>query len=361
MSRGEALLRPAGWGILGTGTVAREFAAGLGHIPAARLVAVGSRDLATAQAFAAFSGAVRAHGSYEALVADPAVDVVYIATPHVFHHQHCLLALQAGKAVLCEKPFASDAGEAREVAALAKQKNLFCMEAMWMHFVPAMRYAIDRVATGDLGPARMLMADFGVPTVVERGGRFFSAELGGGALMDRGVYPLALAWRLFGRPDQVESVASLAATGVDEQCAIALRYPGGELATLSATLTGYAANQAVITCSGGRLTIGEPLCRPDRVAVARAPVALRGGAQPIRQPSLKDRIRANPVLRRLRGFLPGRERTQRIPYLGNGYTHEAIEVMRCLAAGETQSAVWPLEHTLGVMDTLDRVRACWRH
>ncbi len=356
----KSRLRSIGWGILGTGAVAREFASGLRYAEGARLVAVGSRDAEKARAFASFFGAARAHGSYDDLMANPEVDVVYIATPHVFHHAHCMMALHAGKAVLCEKPFTTNAAEAREVIALAREKNLFCMEAMWMHFLPAMQEAVNRLASGNLGRPRMLSADFGVPAAAGQGSRFFSAELDGGALMDRGVYPLALAWRLFGRPDRVESVASFASTGVDDQCAIAMHYQGGELATLSATLSGYTANQAVITCSAGRLTIGEPLCRPDEVGVAYAPAAQSAGAQPFRRPSLKDRIRANRIVRHLRGFLPGRERTQRIPYLGNGYTHEAIEVMRCLGDGETQSKVWPLEHTLGVMDTLDLVRACWR-
>jgi len=346
------------WGILGTGRMARDFAAGLRYVGGAELAAIGSRAAAKSALFARMTGARRAHGSYEALVSDPELDVVYVATPHAMHKSHCLLALEAGKAVLCEKPFTLDAEEAKAVIAVARRRKLFCMEAMWMHFLPGMQKAVELIRTGAIGEARMLTADFGYPTEFDPQGRSFNAALGGGALLDRGVYPLALAWRLFGKPDQVNAMARFAPTGVDEHCAVTIKYPGGQIAVLSATLTGCAANEAVIIGSEGRITIHEPFCRPDHLTVSRAPM-LTADERPMAIPGLRDRLRASRLARRLRRLLPGRAKDVRVPYLGNGFNYEASEVVRCLAEGLTESPVWPLDQTAGVMQTLDLVRSRW--
>jgi predicted dehydrogenase len=347
-----------GWGILGTGRAARDFAAGLRHVPGAALAAVGSRSAAKAQQFALASGARRACGSYEELVADPGVDVVYVATPYALHKQHSLLALEAGKALLCEKPFASDAGEALEVIAAARRRRLFCMEAMWMHFLPGMQKAMDLIESGAIGEPRMLMADFGVPSECDPQSGPFSAALGGGAMMDRGVYPVALAWRLFGKPERVDAMATLAPTGVDEQSSAMIRYPGGQIATLSATLTGYAANEALIAGTKGRIVIREPLCRPERLTLSRAP-APAGEASASGAASLRQRLQSNRWARRLRRLLPDRAKTLHLPYTGNGFNYEASEVVRCLGAGALESRVWSLDQTAGVMQTLDLIRSRW--
>ena len=192
--------RPIRWGILGTGRVAGRFAQALRELDDARLLAAGSRRLATAEAFARHHGVERAYGSYAQLAADPDLDIVYVASPHALHREHSLLCLEAGRAVLCEKPFALNATEAREVIASARSRGLFCMEAMWTRFLPAMRRLTELVDAGAIGELRMVTAQLGFPSEPDPSSRLFDPALGGGALLDLGVYPLALASQLLGRP-----------------------------------------------------------------------------------------------------------------------------------------------------------------
>lgn len=352
---------PVRWGILGTGRVAADFAVGLRSVPNAQLAAVGSRAQATAERFAAAFPGARAHGSYAALVADAGVDVVYVATPHSRHKEDALLVLGAGKALLCEKPFATSAAEAEEIVRAARQAGLFCMEAMWMRFMPAMLKAQELVRSGAIGELRMLTADFGAPADPDPAHRFFNPALGGGALLDRGIYPLSLAHQLFGAPQQVRGTLSLTKSGVDEQVAALLSFPGGQIAAISATLSGYAANEAVLIGTTGRITIHEPLCRPDRLSLRKAPMPASGPAgPPSRKDQLKSALRNNPLLRAARDLLPGRSGTIRVPYAGNGYGHEAEEVGRCLAAGLTESPRMPLDETVAILRTLDLIRAASR-
>jgi predicted dehydrogenase len=251
-----------------------------------------------------------------------------------------------------------DAREAKAVIAVARQQGLFCMEAMWMQFIPGMQRALELIRAGAIGEPRMLTADFGYPTAYDPEGRSFNAALGGGAMLDRGVYSLALAWRLFGRPDSVNAISTLGPTGVDEHSSAIIKYPGGEIAMLSATLTGYATNEAVIVGTAGRLTIHEPFCRPDRLTIAQTPkVAFE--EHPLAEPSLKERLRSSRFARRVRRLLPGRAKTIHVPYTGNGFNYEALEVVRCLAGGRLESPVWPLDQTVGVMQTLDLIRSRW--
>jgi predicted dehydrogenase len=351
----------ARWGILGTGWVANEFAKGLRYVSNAQLTAVGSRSPEKAAKFAGVFHVPHAHGSYEALVGDADVDVVYIATPHSRHKTDCLMAFAAGKAVLCEKPFAIDANEAEQVINAARSQGIFCMEAMWMRFMPAIRKAHEIVRSGAIGQVRMLTADFGVPTVFDPAHRAFNAALGGGALLDRGVYPLSLAFELFGAPTSVRSSVHMMQTGVDEHASVLLGYAGGQIAAISATLTGYAANEAVIIGTEGRLTIHEPLCRPDRITLRKAPHIGGGGSG---HDSLKQRMKSalknSAMLRRMHELLLCRSGSLNVPYEGNGYNHEAAEVGRCLAAGQTESSLMPLDETLEIMRTLDLIRAQWR-
>jgi predicted dehydrogenase len=344
-----------GWGVIGTGRVARDFAEGLRSIPGARLVAVCSKQKQNADTFARIWRADHATSTCEDLVTNAKVDVVYVATPHAMHKHHAALALDAGKAVLCEKPFTASGAEALAVIKLARQRKLFCMEAMWMHFLPAMRKAIEMIQSGVIGEPQMLTADFGVPTRFDPHNRFFDAKQGGGAMLDRGVYPIALAWRLFGKPDKVEALCALGATGVDTTSAVIMRYASGPIAMLGGTLTGYGSNEAVIVGTEGRITIHEPLCRPDSFSIARAPLS-SAEASAIEKPALKERLRSSALLRLLRRFLPGRERHVRVPYQGNGYNYEAEEVMRCIKSGVIESEVWPLDSTAGVMEILDSIR-----
>lgn len=314
------------WGILGPGSIAHPFADGLRALPDARLVAVGSRNKARAQAFADQFQIPNRHDTYEALVADPDVDVIYVATPHSFHREHCLLALRAGKAVLCEKPFTINAAEAQEVVAEARSRHLFLMEGMWSRFYPLMDRVRALLAEGAIGDARLVEADFGFRTDFNPQSRLFDPNLGGGALLDVGVYVISLASMILGTPDRITGLATLCATGVDEQAVMALGYPNGALATLSTAITTNTRHRATIYGTGGRMTLHSPWWKPERMTLAR----------------------------------DGQEdRDVHLPMTGTGFNYEAAEVQRCLRAGLTESRILPLDETLTVMRTLDTLRAQW--
>ncbi len=327
------------WGILGTGSVAGKFAQDLGLLPDAQLLAVASRSQTKAEAFAGRSKIPLAYSSYEQLVNNPDIDVVYIATPNVYHKEHCLLALESGKAVLCEKPFALNASEARAVIDQAHRKQLFCMEAMWMRFVPAiatLRELIDSQVIGDICQVTMQLG-FAFP--FDPNHRVFDPKLGGGALLDLGVYPLSLASSLLGTPTAVQSDAVIGATGVDEKVAMVLRYPQDRQGLLAASLRNQTSNDAVIVGSEGYIRVHAPLYCPQSLSVHQM------GSR-----SLWMRLK--------RRLFPWSERLDR-QVQGTGYQFQAIEVMRCLLAGEPESPMMPLEETLSILETMDAVRQQW--
>lgn len=355
------------WGILGSGQVARGFAAGLKAVPGTELAAVASRDPKNAKAFAAQYNATRAHATYADLVRDPNVDVIYVATPHQRHLEDCLLCLDHNKAVLCEKPFTVNAQQAREVIAAARRHRLFCMEAMWMRFIPAIRKAKALVESGAIGEVRYLNADFGVPNQFDPRSRFFDPQQGGGALLDLGVYPLSLAYMLLGAPESVVSQAALGKTGVDDQSAILLGYKGGQLAVLSASLRTLTPQAAVITGSKGSITINPPFYCPTSLTltsfVEYAPPS-KGSAGA--GGGLISKVSEHPLLgkayraaRKVAKQVLRPTRTFKLPLQGNGYTYEAAEVTRCLRTGELESPIMPLDESLQIMETMDRVRASW--
>ncbi len=353
--------RTVRWGILGTGRIARHFAEGLRELADAELVAVASRTPGRAREFAEEIAVARAHDDYEALARDPGVDVVYIASPNDRHKDDCLLCIGAGKPVLCEKPFALDAREAEEVVAAARKERLFCMEAMWMRFLPLMRQ-ID-APLRKIGDVRLLTAELGhAHAYDEKNGRF-RLESGGGSVLDTGVYLISLAFLLFKQPPvRVLADGSLAATGVDEQVAVILSFPGGGLATLAASLRGEAANDASIVGTRGRIHIQGPLYRPHRASLKPFTEA---GTRSAAAGGLMDRIKRSStvrsVYRRLdhlvQPLLPSRAEAIRAPFVGNGYNYEAAEVMRCLRGGLLESDVMPLDETIEILRTMDAVRS----
>jgi len=351
------------WGIIGTGRVARQFAQGLRSVPDASLVAVTDRIGSAARAFAGEFGVQRVYERSEELAAEGDVDVVYIATPHVRHKDDCLLCLGAGKPVLCEKPMTLNAEEAVQIASLARAKRLFCMEAMWMRCIPLVRKARELVRSGAIGGLRMLMADFGSPEPFDPQSRLYNAALGGGALLDRGVYGISLAQFLLGSPAQVAGQACIGETGVDEQCALTLRYSGGELAAISASLCGWTSNEARLAGTEGEIVLHEPFCRPERLTVRKRQ---RPGPAPAGAAGLKSRIRSalkqnrlvRSVLLRLSGCLSVRDTVAAIE--GNGYNYEAAEVIRCLREGVLESDLIPLDDTIAVMRTMDSLRRDWK-
>lgn len=313
------------WGILGPGSIAHQFATGLQSAPGAKLLAVGSRSQEKADAFADKFSAPKRHASYEALAADPDVHVIYIATPHPQHKDAILLCLQHGKAVLCEKPFTVNAREAEEVIQSARQKGLFLMEAMWSRFFPAMGHVRKLLADGVIGEPRMLQADFGFRAGVDPNSRLFNPTLAGGGLLDVGVYPISLASMLFGTPDQITGVAQMGETGVDEQAAMSLRYSGGQIASLTTGIRINTPHEAYILGTDGHIKLHAPWWKLAKITVN----------------------------------VGGKDEEIALPYEGQGMNYEATEVMDCLRAGKTESALLPLDETLSILRTMDTLRAQW--
>ena len=351
------------WGILGTGAIAAHFAEGLASVPGATLQAIGSRARASADAFARAHGARRAYGSYEELARDPEVDVVYVATPNSAHRDNAILCIEAGKAVLCEKPFTVDAAEARQVVELARARDVFCMEGMWMRFVPLVRELSVLLRGGTIGDVRMITASLGMPFAFDAAHRVFDPLLGGGALLDLGVYPVSFAFYLLGRPTRVSSHAVLGATGVDEQATILLDFPEGRQAALTTSLRNTTSNDATVMGTDGMIRVAGPLYRPESLTVHRSSPA--GGTHPVRSGIVARagrlaRLRQNPLVRDVRSLVArARAKTVTRRVLGNGYAHEAEEVMRCLRAGDRESPVMPLDETLAIMETMDAIRLDW--
>ena len=311
------------WGVIGTGGIASTFAADLAHTDSGQVVAVGSRRQATADEFASRFGAARAYEGYEALVADPEVDVVYVATPHPMHHEDTLLALRAGKPALVEKPFTMDAGEAEELVAEARERGLFLMEAMWARFLPHIRELRRLLAEGVVGEVVTVHADHAQWFAEDRAFRLFAPELGGGALLDLGIYPVSFASMVLGTPDRVVALADPAFTGVDAQTSILLGHPGGAHAVLTCTLAARSPTRATIVGTEARIEIEGPFYASSAFV-------------------LTPRV--------------GEPQRVELPPAG-GLRHEADEVARCVEAELLESPVMPLDETVAIMRTMDQIAA----
>ncbi|MEO6943687.1 MAG: Gfo/Idh/MocA family oxidoreductase, partial [Lacisediminihabitans sp.] len=254
------------WGILGTGWIAHQQTTDLlgnGFV----VSAVGSRTQRSANDFAAEFGIPAAHDSYEALVADPDVDVIYVSTPHPFHAQNATLALNAGKHVLVEKAFAMNAAEARSIVKLAADKHLVILEAMWTRFLPHMLRIREIIAAGTIGEVRTLLADHNQDLSKDPAHRVNNPALGGGALLDLGIYPVSFAHDLFGAPATIQANAAKTATGVDRQTAILLSYAEGQQAVLHAALDTLGPNRAVVIGTLGRIEIDSVWYTPTPFTV----------------------------------------------------------------------------------------------
>ncbi|TFC79448.1 Gfo/Idh/MocA family oxidoreductase [Cryobacterium sp. TMS1-20-1] len=313
------------WGILATGGIAHAFTSDLvqnGH----KVQAVGSRSHASADAFAVEFGIPTAHASYAELVNDPEVDVIYVSTPHPFHAEHAALALNAGKHVLIEKPIALNAGQARQIVNLAASKNLLVMEALWTRFLPHLVRIREILAAGTLGEVRSLIADHTQDLPDDPAHRLNSLELGGGALLDLGVYPVNFAHAVFGSPDTILASASFKATGADAQVATIFRYPGGQIATTFSSSDTLGPTTASIIGTHGRIDIDGVWYAPTSFRVLD-----HGGTV-------------------LEAFATAE-------FTGRGMQFEAVEVEELIRAGKISSDIMPAEESVAVMTTLDAVRA----
>ena len=244
---------PIGLGIIGLGKIAGKFSADLKFVEGTELYAVASRSQQNADAFASEHNAKKAYGSYLQLIQDVDVDVIYVATPHVHHAEISIACLKAGKAVLCEKPFAMNSAQVREMIASAVQNKVFLMEALWTRFFPSTQHVLELCASGQIGDIRMVQADFGFSAEYDITKRLFNKALGGGALLDIGIYPLYLSYLLLGNPLQVAAQAHIGETGVDHSIAMLLKYAGDAQAILSSTLTATTQTEAWIYGSKGAI------------------------------------------------------------------------------------------------------------
>ena len=315
------------WGILGCGRIARKFAADLKLVDDAELIAVGARALSTAEAFASDFPSKHIHGSYEALVSDPEVDVIYVATPHALHHEHVMLCLKHKKAVLCEKAFAINYRQAKEMIDFANAQNTFIMEAFWTRLLPHYLKMKDMIAEGKIGSIKFINAEFGFKPTPPFPPRLYDPSLGGGALLDIGVYPIFLALDLLGKPDQIDAAMTPASTGVDEQCAIRFTYKGGAIAHLFCSLSSKLASGADIAGDQGRIRMTHRFHGPTT------------------------------LLEYYSGIVDTRETVPFEKASGNGYEYEARHVNECLKKNLIESPVITHHHTLLIMQTLDTIRA----
>ena len=352
------------WGFYGSGIVAQDVAADFSQVSGAAIAAVASRTQKSAQQFAKRFNVPKVYESLEQMLEDSALDVIYIATPHHLHQQHSLSCLQAGKAIVCEKPFTVSAAEAKVVIKAARQRNLFCMEAMWMRFFPLVQAAKKRIADNELGDIQLIRADFGYPTPFNPDGRFFNTKLAGGALLDRGIYPISLTQYLLGNPETIASEAYIGATGVDEHSSCTLQYQSGAIASLSSTLRELGTNEAVITGSKNTLKIHDPFYRPSSVSLR--PTKTGAVAKQLAQSSLIQTTKNNPAVQSFRKIAAPikrmiRGKTTTTSFPGNGYQFEIQEATRCLQQGLIESPIMPLEDTLSVLKIMDTMREQWEN
>ncbi|MGQ4516083.1 Gfo/Idh/MocA family oxidoreductase [Streptomyces sp. DW26H14] len=314
----------ARWGVVATGGIAARFTQDVQALDGSEVVAVASRGEASAKTFADRFGIPRAYGSWAGLFADPEVDVVYVATPHSAHRAAAGAALEAGKPVLCEKPFTLNSREAEELVALARERGLFLMEAMWTYCNPVVRRLVELVRDGAIGELRSIQADFGAEGPFAPDHRMRAPELGGGALLDLGVYPVSFAQLLLGEPARIQADAQLSPEGVDVNTGVLLGWENGAVAVLTCGLDGSSGTRATVTGTHGRIDVPEGFFSPDSFVLHR-----RGVDAP-------ETVRVHSPL--------------------HGMQHEAAEVAACLAAGRTESSLVPLSGTLAVLRTLDAVR-----
>ena len=310
------------WGIAATGRMAAAFAEDLALVPDAEIAFVGSRTPERAAAFAHAVGAAGS-GTYRDLVETGRrgdLDVIYVATPHPQHHALALAAIEAGTPLLVEKAFTATLAGAQEVVGAARAAGVFCMEAMWTRFQPAVAHARELIGAGVIGRPVMVQADFGAHRAFDPHSRLFDLSLGGGSVLDLGVYPVSFAQDVLGRPDRVLATGTMFPNGSDATAALHLAHDDGRAAALTCSLAGTSPGRAVVMGTEGSLELVPPFHHPSRLVVRR------NGAEP--------------------------EEIERPP-TGRGYVHQAEEVHRCLAAGLTESPVMPLADTLDVQWVLE--------
>ena len=311
------------WGIIGPGRIAHKFAQGLAVIPDARLTAVASRSLDRAKKFAGKYNIPYAYEGYDKILSNAEVDIVYIATPHSEHFNNTLMCLEDKMPVLCEKPFTINLKQLASLVEVARSKKVFMMEAIWSLFLPSVQKVLEIRDSGRLGKIRGMIADFCFNLPYDPEHRGYNLELGGGALLDIGIYPVFLALLTMGRPDEITSMAVLAPTGADESCSMLFKYKNQAIADLKCSFTSDGPVEATFLFEKGRVRINRKWFTPSTMSVIDE----------------KEHV----------GELS-------FDHGGNGYHYEAIESMRCLTEGLTESPMLPLSFSLELMEILDEIR-----
>lgn len=309
------------WGIIGTGSITKKFAADLANLPDAVPYAVGSRSQASADAFAKQFNMSKAYEGYDSLIADPDVDAIYIGTPHPFHKENTIACLEAGKPVLCEKPFAINSADAIEMVNKARETGVFLMEAMWTRFMPVQVKVQEWLKKGKIGDVLSLTCDFGFRTNFNPAGRLFNPELGGGALLDVGIYTVSYASMVFGQqPESIKADAFFGESGVDEQNAEIFTYPEGQQAILSSAVRIATEHRVRISGTEGSIVVPN-FWHATEATLTNA----KGKTKTVTGES--------------------------------GYHFEAAEVAKCVKAGKLESKRMPLDETVEIMRTMDSIRA----
>jgi predicted dehydrogenase len=314
------------WGILGCGRIARKFASDLRLVKDAELAAVASRNMETAQAFAKEFPAKHVHESYEVLVSNNEVDVIYVATPHSHHYDHTILCIENNKAVLCEKAFAVNAEQAKKMIRLAREKKVFLMEALWTKFLPHYSKMQAMIKEGEIGTVKSVIINFGFKPQPPIPPRLFDPALAGGTMLDIGIYNVFMALSVLGKPDEITAVMNPASTGVDEQCSVVFHYNHGAMAHLFSTFASNLATEADISGTEGRIRLSHRFYAPDSTIEY--------------YPKTIDSKEIIAV-----------EKEE-----GWGYQYEARHVGECLRAGKTESTVMSFADTILLMETLDEIR-----
>jgi len=312
------------WAILGCGRIARKFAGDLKLLPNARLYATSSRSIENAQSFASELGFEKAYGSYEEMVNDPEVDVVYIATPHSHHFEHALLCLNHRKAVLCEKAFAINSKEVGLMIEASRRNNTFLMEAFWTRFQPSFLKVLEIIHSGELGALKMVRSDFAFNAEYNPEKRLYNVNLGGGSLLDIGIYPVFMSLMALGKPSEIKTMAKFCPTGAEESIMMSFGYPGGEMASLVSSFASHSSTQTEFSFENGFVRLNRRFFTPTTLTY------------------WKNWEEEKTII-----FEKG---------AGFGYELEAAHVMECLDAGKTESEWMPLSFSSDLMEILDWVR-----
>ena len=310
------------WGILGAARIADKFAEGLKILPNAERYAVASRSLERAEAFKEKHGFLKAYSSYEEMAADPDLDIVYIATTNNLHFEHTMLCLEAGKAVLCEKPFASNLSQVEQMVNKSHEKKVFLMEALWSRFIPSMIQLKAQIESGAIKRPLLLQCNFGFISDFDPYNRIYDPLLGGGSIPDIGIYPIFTAMYLFGKPESIEVVSVPAPTGTDWTSSILLKHKKKEISMLTSSFEMILDNEARVYGDGGYLKLHSMFHMPTRLS-----------------------LHTND----------GRETDILLNLVGNGYNYEAAEVMNCLDKGLIESPGLSHAFSLDLMQVLDEV------